>query len=118
MPPPENEATLRFESNAPTDRIDGQFAGWLTGSMKPGRLLPLTAAATISVPAANARRATVSKMVEKLAPGCTRAPSDIDTTAHLFVMAQLIPARMPESEPLPSLLSTLPAKISASGATP
>ena len=40
--------------------IEGQFAGRSTGATTLGRWLSFPAAATISVPAANARRATFS----------------------------------------------------------
>ena len=98
--------------------IDGQFAGWLTGLTIPGRWLSLPAAATIREPAADARRATASNTCEKAWPGCAAAPSDIEITAHLLATAQLMPARIWESEPDPALLNTLPAKILASYAMP
>ena len=84
------------------------------GLVRP--LLP--AAATISVPAAEARCAAVSNTVEGSAPTATAAPSDIETTAQPLATAQSMPPRMCASAPEPALLSTLPAKISAPEAMP
>jgi hypothetical protein len=90
--------------------IDGQFAGWPTGWIRPTRRsLSLPAAAMISVPALSARRAAVSKMREYAWPSCVAAPNDIEMIWHPLLIAHWIPARMPESEPLPALLKTLPA---------
>ena len=72
----------------------------------------------ISVPCSCARRATRSNTCENGWPGCVAAPSDIEITAHWFCIAHSIPARIPVSEPEPAFESTLPAKISASWATP
>jgi hypothetical protein len=60
----ENDPIAKLVSNAPTARIEGQFAGWLTGFTAVGRRLSLPAAARIRLPAPAARLATVSKTVE------------------------------------------------------
>ena len=71
----------------------------------------LPAAAMISEPFCSARAPAAEY------GGCaciTSAPSDIESTGHRLVTAQLMPARICASVPLPALLSTLPAKMSAS----
>src|SRR5258705_3275191 len=86
----ENVATLALASIAATAMIDGQFAGRPTGLMRPGRLLSLPAAATMSVPRSSARLATVSYVVEKGSPGDVAPPRDIEITRQPLRSVQLM----------------------------
>ena len=72
----------------------------------------LPAAAMISEPALQCARRPAA---EYGGWACgTSAPSDMEITGQRLATAQLMPARIPASVPLPELLSTLPAKMSAS----
>jgi hypothetical protein len=96
--------------------ISTLLAGAPTKPKLPARrsaLLP--AAAMISDPRCRAR----CPAAEYGGWACgTGAPSDMEMTGQRLATAQLIPARIPASVPLPELLSTFPAKMSASWATP
>src|SRR3990170_1596416 len=107
----ENAAICSCESTAATAMTLGLLAGAPTNPGSVGRVALFPAAAMMREPRASARRPAI------VYGGCgraTSAPNDIEMTAQPFATAQLMPARMPASEPEPWLLRTLPAKISAS----
>ncbi len=94
-------------SSAATAMMDGQFAGCPTGEITPGRSLSLPAAAMMMVPALSAARHLLENPRVALADH-RRRTEDMEMIRHFWLMAQLMPARMPASPPLPALLNTLP----------